>query len=69
MTRREAIGILLAHYQDVMFGLRDSRSGGDGVPIMCSVARHPSYLRLAELLPLPRQAEQNEAQRDTEDRA
>jgi hypothetical protein len=57
VTRREAIGILLAHYQDVMFGLRDSRSGGDGVPIMCSVARHPSYLRLAELLPLLRQAE------------
>lgn len=57
VTRREAIGILLAHYQDVQFGLWDSRSGGDGVPIQCNVARHPSYRRIAQLLPLLRQAE------------
>ena len=57
MTRREAIGILLAHYADVMNGLWDDRSSGDGVPIQCAVARHPSYRRLARLLPLLRQAE------------
>lgn len=49
--------VLLAHLQDTRAGLWDARSGGDGLPVMCSVWRHPSFQQLERLLPQLRRAE------------
>lgn len=35
VTRRERIAFLLAHYSDVLAGVRDRGLGGKHVPLMC----------------------------------
>jgi hypothetical protein len=52
VSRRERIAFLLAHYSDVLAGVRDRGLGGDHLPLMCSAWNHPSYQELERLLPL-----------------
>ena len=52
VTRRERIAFLLAHYSDVLAGVRDRGLGGEHLPLMCSAWNHPSYQELERLLPL-----------------
>lgn len=57
VTRQERIRVLLLHLADCRAGLWDARADGGGLPLMCSVWRHPSYQRLERLLPELRRAE------------
>jgi hypothetical protein len=52
VTRRERIAFLLAHYSDVLAGVRDRGLGGDHLPLMCSAWNGVSYQELERLLPL-----------------
>jgi hypothetical protein len=52
VTRRERIAFLLAHYSDVLAGVRDRWLGGEHVPLMCRAWNAPSYQELERLLPV-----------------
>jgi hypothetical protein len=54
VTRRERIAFLLAHYSDVLAGVRDRGLGGDHLRLMCRAWNAPSCQELERQLPLLR---------------
>ena len=50
LTRPELITILLANYEDVLNGLRDTKGDGVHLPLMCAAYNSPAYRQLERQL-------------------